>query len=100
MALRLAHLIPVKPGIAAVEQPPLRLLDGNPGVPRRVPGQRHQQDLRRQSVQGRYRVEAKPALALHLIALPARGGAPLPGAIALPLQPAVALLGGVDLLLH
>src|SRR6185369_6107056 len=48
--------------VAGVEQPAVAGVDGDPGVPARVPRQRDQQDLRRQAVERPDGAEAEPRL--------------------------------------
>ena len=49
--------------VAGIEQPAAAGVDGDPGVPARVPGERHQQDLGRQAVELPHGLETEPRLA-------------------------------------
>ena len=51
----------VEVAVRGMQRPAARPLDGDAGMARRMAGQGHQQDLRRQVVELRHRVEAEPA---------------------------------------
>lgn len=89
VTLRLAHLLAVKPGVAAVQQPAVALAHRDARMPQRVAGQRHQQHLVVKIVERPHRIKAEPALAAGSIAAPAAVIAPLLRTKTLPLQPAL-----------
>src|SRR3954465_15132672 len=89
--------MPIEIGIACVEQPSVRRINGNAGMSHGMAGQRDHQDLRRQSIEIAHRAEAEPALPGGVVETPVPHLVPLLWAVAAAMDEAVSHLGLLEL---